>query len=62
MFDGDTGSVEYLISEDAVKEIDNILNSARQYINPNGGLIYSSGNDITDLVLFNMTGDPKEVS
>ena len=58
MFDGDTGSVEYLIAEDAVEEIDEILNSARHYMNPNGGLIYNSANDITDLVLHNLTGEP----
>ncbi|QAX96130.1 hypothetical protein [Vibrio phage vB_VmeM-Yong XC32] len=57
LFDGDTLSFTVVTSDDAVKEIDEMLARSSSYLSPSGGLTYPITTDVSDLVLNFMTGD-----
>ena len=57
-FDGDTASGNIPYSDEAIKEIDDLLDSPRAYLGPDGRFIDSVGVSTINLVMFNMTGDP----
>ncbi len=57
--DGDTTSANIVYSDEATKEIEDILQSPQAYISPTGTFIDSSGTATVNMVLFNMTGDPQ---
>ena len=40
-------------SDEAVKEVNRVLNTKEAYLKPSGGLVYQSTNDVTDLILKN---------
>lgn len=52
-FDGDKMSFLAFWSDEAVAEADKILNSINFYLNPDGGLRYSFGNDTVNMILPN---------
>lgn len=54
-FDGDTCSLNVLYTEDSVKEVDDFLGSKEAYLSPTGEILYSSANDISDLVMSTLT-------
>lgn len=56
-FDGDTGSGNFVYTDEATAEIDQRLRSAAAYINPNGGLLASPNVETVQRVLVVMTGD-----
>ena len=57
-YDGDTGSLTAVYTDDAVKEINDYLNSAKAYISTKQGLVNSPSVDPTVRVIRNMTGHP----
>lgn len=57
-FDGDTASGNIPYSDEAIKEIHDLLNSPQAYLGPDGRFIDSVGVSTINLVMFNMTGDP----
>lgn len=54
-FDGDTVSATATWTDESKAEIKEKLNSKNYYVGVNGKMTFSAGNDITDLVLSNMT-------
>lgn len=56
-FDGDTCSLEVVMSDEATAEIDKLLSQRQAFVNPKGGLVASAGIDTVNLVLKNMTGE-----
>ena len=48
--------MNYVFSEEAVKEVDNKLNSIANYLTPSGELHQRSSTDILDRVFANFTG------
>jgi len=50
-FDGDKMSANVVMEEESIEELENILNSAKYYLDENGKLIYSASNDISNLTL-----------
>lgn len=58
-FDGDRKDNKTVMTEEAKVEIKKTLQSASYYVLPTGELIYQPGDDILDLVLSHMTGDPE---
>lgn len=59
-YDGDTGSLTALYTTDAVKEINDYLNSAKAYLGTKQDLLNSPSVDPTLRVIRNMTGYPEE--
>ena len=59
-YDGDTGSLTALYTIDAVKEINDYLNSAKAYLGTKQDLLNSPSVDPTLRVIRNMTGYPEE--
>lgn len=59
-FDGDTCSLTFCYSEEALEEINAHLNSTEAYLDPQGGLRTSANINTVALVLRNMTGDPND--
>jgi hypothetical protein len=55
-FDGDTCSGNATYSDEAVKEVDHFLNSAKAYLNTSGQFLSSINTDTVQLVLHNLTG------
>jgi hypothetical protein len=55
-FDGDTASFNAVYTDEAVKEVKDILNSKAAYVDPRGGLKASANVATVALVLRNMTG------
>ena len=60
-FDGDTVSLNVVYTEDAIKEINDLLNSNKYYLSPEGSIAYSASDDIIKLVLAHMTDEPSGV-
>lgn len=60
-FDGDTASGSITYSDEAIAEVDKLLNSRKFYIGTNGKMNFSIGIDTINFVLHNMTGDPEPV-
>lgn len=58
-YDGDTGSLNAVYTREAVKEVDDYLNSAKAYVDTKQGLINSPSVDPVMRVIRNMTGDPE---
>lgn len=56
-FDGDTGSLNFVYTDEAMEEIRKRLNSAAAYVNPNGGVMSSMAGETVKRVLVVMTGD-----
>lgn len=59
-FDGDTVSVNFLFTDEAIKEIDNKLESVSFYLDPSGNISDSVQNDINELTFLHMSDDPDE--
>lgn len=59
-FDGDTLSFSIVHSDEAVKEIDDLLNSKTNYLSTTGSLNYDVTTDVTDWVLSFMTGNGQD--
>lgn len=57
-FDGDTLSVQAVLTEEANKEIEDKLNSAEYYLDSNNEFYFSLSNDILQITLAYMTGEP----
>lgn len=57
MHDGDTGSVNAVLTDEGTKEIKLLLSQARYYVSPDGGMTYSASNDISDLTIKHLTMD-----
>jgi len=55
-FDGDTASFNAVYTDEAVKEVQEYLNSKAAYVDPRGGLKASANVATVALVLRNMTG------
>lgn len=58
-FDGDTASFNAVYTKDAVKEINDYLNSPAAYLSSMNGLVNSPTIDPVKRVIKNMTGDPE---
>ena len=58
-FDGDTASLNAEYTKDAVKEINDYLNSPAAYLSSKDGLVNSPTIDPVKRVIKNMTGDPE---
>ena len=58
-FDGDTSSGNIPYSDEAIAEINNLLDSPQAYIGPDGRFIDGVDTSTVNLVMFNMTGDPQ---
>ena len=58
-FDGDTASFNAVYTKDAVKEINDYLNSPAAYLSSKNGLVNSPTIDPVKRVIKNMTGDPE---
>ena len=58
-FDGDTASFNAVYTKDAVKEINDYLNSPAAYLSSKDGLVNSPTIDPVKRVIKNMTGDPE---
>ena len=54
-FDGDTCSLTPVLSEEGIDEIKTLLNSKEYYVGVDGKMVFSSSNDISDLVFAEMT-------
>lgn len=57
IYDGDTISFTVLFTDESIKEIDDLLSDKKYYIKPDGKIIYSAANDISNLVLKHLTED-----
>lgn len=57
-FDGDQVSVDFVYTEEALEEMDQILHSWEHYLSPYGGMRFSTQTATVQLVLHNMTGEP----
>lgn len=55
-YDGDTTSLNIVVSDEAVAEGKKFLNSPDAFLAPTGGLNFGLNNAIGDLVLYNFTG------
>jgi ribosomal protein S18 acetylase RimI-like enzyme len=53
--DGDTFSLPIVVSKEAIKEVDDYLNSPEAFLNESGGLRYGINNKISVMVLENFT-------
>lgn len=54
-FDGDTCSFNVVVSDEAVSEVNNFLNSKKAYVDTDGKFLASVGTDNVQLVLRNLT-------
>lgn len=54
-FDGDLMSLNVLFTKESIDEIEKFMNSKEAYISGTGQLLYSSSNDISNLVLSTLT-------
>ena len=61
-FDGDTGSLGVVYSEESIKEVKDYLASKRYYVGNDGKMIFSMAIDTVKFILKNMTGNPKHAS
>jgi len=57
-FDGDTASFNIVYSDEAIKEVNDYLNSKKYYLGTDGRISFSANTDTVGYVLKNMTGDP----
>lgn len=55
--DGDTGSCNVPMTEEAILEVNQLLNTVEQYVTPMGALFASAAIDTVSRVIWNMTGD-----
>jgi hypothetical protein len=55
-YDGDTISIQYVFSDESVKEVDGKLNSISNYLTTSGELHQSAGNGITKRIFHNFSG------
>lgn len=58
-YDGDTGSLNAVYTQEAVQEVTDYLNSAKAYVGTKQGLVNSPSVDPVLRVIKNMTGDPE---
>lgn len=54
----DTVSLNIVYTEDAIKEINELLNSNKYYLSPEGSIAYSADDDVIGLILKHMTDKP----
>ena len=52
-FDGDQVNLQTVWSDEAVAEVNRILSSPEAFLHPSGGLVYSTGDDLTTLIFNN---------
>ena len=57
----DTVSLNVVYTEDAIKEINDLLNSNKYYLSPEGSIAYSADDDVISLVLKHMTDKPSNI-
>lgn len=50
-FDGDMMSDVFILSQEANKEIDDLLSKASYYLDPNGKIAFSADNDTISIIL-----------
>lgn len=60
-FDGDVVSLNIVYTEDSIKEINELLNSNKYYLSPEGSIAYSADDDVIGLVLKHMTDKPSNI-
>ena len=48
-------SINVVLEDESILEINNLLNSKEFYISPDGKIVHSMSNDILNLVLLHMT-------
>ena len=60
-FDGDTVSLNVVYTEDSIKEVNDLLNSNKYYLSPEGSIAYSADDDVISLVLKHMTDKPSNI-
>lgn len=58
-YDGDMTSLNFIVSDEAVKEAKRYLHSPEAFLSPQGGLNYGINNPIASMVLHNLTGGLK---
>lgn len=58
-FDGDVGSLTYIMDSGAIAKIKSFLSSRQAWIAPNGAMRASMGYDTTNFVLSYLTGEPE---
>lgn len=58
-FDGDTGSLVYLMDSTSIEECKAALYSRQSWISPSGALRASMGYDTTEYMLAYLTGEPE---
>lgn len=56
----DTVSLNIVYTDESIKEINNLLNSKKYYLTPEGSMAYSADDDVIDLVLAHMTDEPNK--
>lgn len=56
-FDGDTASLNILYSDEAIKEAEDYMQSARYYVGSDGKITFSAETDTVRFVLHNLTSD-----
>ena len=57
-YDGDTGSLNIVFTDEAIQEVNDNLNKLSAYINTrSGGLLSTPMVDTVERVIFNMSGD-----
>lgn len=56
-YDGDTGSSNCVMTQEAIAEVDDLLNTVEQYVTPTGELYASAAIDTVNRVIYCMTGD-----
>ena len=54
-YDGDMCSLDGLTTDEAIAEAKAFMNSKKGYLGTNGKLLSSAGNDVSDLLFFNLT-------
>ena len=57
MHDGDTISVNFVMIDESIEEINNYLDKRESYINPYGGFFASLCREPMELIIHNLTGD-----
>lgn len=61
-FDGDTCSANIVYSQEAIEEVDKLLNDRNYYVDTGGKISFSMATDTVNYLLKTMTGDPVEES
>ena len=59
--DGDTVSFNIVYTEEAIKEINELLNNPKYYLDTSGAIAYSADDDVINLVIAHMTDKPSSV-